>query len=152
MRRRMQGVGQGLDVLEPERRLHRPVVEDLQGGDFVLVLGDEGFECLHQAPGALGGGGVEAGFEQRVLGDDIDDLVGLAPQVQQQIAQGRIGERSNCFLDSGFRRNDGCGVGAQGFDDAAGDALEIKAAAGFDNPCLVGVADVALQARQPRGH
>ena len=56
-----------LDVFEPERRLHRAVVEDLQGGDFVLVLGDEGFEGLHQALGAFGGGGAEAGFDEIVL-------------------------------------------------------------------------------------
>jgi hypothetical protein len=111
--RRVQGVGQGLDVLELQRRPGRAVVEDLQGGDFVAVFGDEGFEGLHQAFRALGGGGGEAGFDEGVLRDDVDDLVGLLAEFQEEVAEGGVWQWFHGFdeggLDCGVRRNDGGG-------------------------------------------
>jgi len=50
----VQGVGQGLDVFELERGFAWAVVKNLQGGDFVPVLGDEGFESLDHAASTLG--------------------------------------------------------------------------------------------------
>jgi hypothetical protein len=44
----------------------------LQGGDFVLVVGDELLEGLNQAFGAVEGGRAEAGFDDLVLADVVD--------------------------------------------------------------------------------
>ena len=123
----MQGVGEGFDVYELERCFDRAVVNDLQGGDFVAVLGDEGFEGLDQTLGALGGGGGKAGFDESMLRDDGYDLVGLLAEFEEEVAQGGVGQRLHGFneggLDSGVRRNDGGGVGAQGVYDVAGEAF-----------------------------
>ena len=50
------------------------VVEDLQGGDFVFVVLDELLEGLDDAFGAFAGGFAEAGFDDLVLADVVDDL------------------------------------------------------------------------------
>ena len=63
----------------------------MQGGDFVFVFGDEGFEGLDKVFGALGGGGGEAGFDEGVLRDDVDYLVGLLAEFQEEVAEGGVG-------------------------------------------------------------
>ena len=59
--RGVQGFGQGFDVFEFQRRFDGAAVEDLQGGDFIAVFGDEGFEGFHHAFGAFAGGFAEIG-------------------------------------------------------------------------------------------
>jgi hypothetical protein len=54
---------------------------------------------LHQAFCAFGGGGGKAGFEQGVLGDDVDYLVGLLAQLQEEVAEGGVGEGFDGFAD-----------------------------------------------------
>ena len=54
--RLLDGVGEFLHVLEGEALFVGLAVEDLQGGDFVLVVVDELLEGLHEAPGAVEGG------------------------------------------------------------------------------------------------
>jgi hypothetical protein len=61
----------------------------LQGGDFVLVLGDEALEGFDRAPGALAGGLAEVGFDQLVLRDGVDDLLGLLLERRPAAGAGR---------------------------------------------------------------
>ena len=82
----MQGVGQGFDVFKFERRARGPAIQDLQRGDFVFVLGNEVFKALHQRGGAVAAF-TEAGVQQRVLRDGVDDQVGLLLHRQQVLAQ-----------------------------------------------------------------
>ena len=66
------GVGEFLHRLEGEALFVGLGVEDLQGGDFVLVVGDELLEGLDEAFGAVEGGRAEAGFDDLVLADVVD--------------------------------------------------------------------------------
>ncbi len=60
------------------RCLKGAAVEDLEGGDFVLVFADELLEGLNDGLGVFGGLGVEAGLEDFVFADRVDGLlVGL---------------------------------------------------------------------------
>jgi hypothetical protein len=72
----VQGVGQGFHVFKLERRARGAAVQDLQGGDFVFVLGDEVFKALHQGGGAVAAF-AETGVQQAVLGDHVDHQVCL---------------------------------------------------------------------------
>ena len=75
-RRGVQGVGQGFDVFKLERGACGPAVQNLQGGDFVFVLGDELLKALHQCGGAVAAF-AKAGVQQGVLGDRVDHQVCL---------------------------------------------------------------------------
>ena len=57
------GVGQILDVLEPQPLFVWLTVEDLQGSDFVFVLCDELFERLDDGAGTSKGVGAEGCFD-----------------------------------------------------------------------------------------
>ena len=67
-------------------------VEDLQGGDFVLVIGDELFEGLDEALGAVEGGLAEAGFDDLVLADVVDGKFVFGFDVEDELAQGGVAE------------------------------------------------------------
>jgi hypothetical protein len=72
----VQGVGQGFDVFKLQRRPRGAAVQDLQGGDFVFVLGNELLKALHQRSGAVAAF-AETGVQQAVLGDHVDHQVCL---------------------------------------------------------------------------
>ncbi|MNT93646.1 hypothetical protein D3C72_2351690 [compost metagenome] len=67
----MQGVGQGFHILKLERGARGAAVQNLQGGDFVFVLGDEVFKALHQRGGPVAAF-AKTGVKQAVLGDHVD--------------------------------------------------------------------------------
>jgi hypothetical protein len=64
----------------------------LQGGDFVLVVGDELLEGLNQAFGAVEGGRAEAGFDDLVLADVVDGEFVFGFDVEDELAQGGVAE------------------------------------------------------------
>ena len=65
----------------PSTHSLRAAVENLQGRDFILVFGNEFFEGLDCAFGALAGRLAEVGLQQAVLRDGVYDLLGFAFQV-----------------------------------------------------------------------
>ena len=168
--RGLDPVGQFLDVLEAEARLVGPGIEDLQGGDLVLVLFDELLEGSDDAPGAVGGRGAEAGFDDLVLADVVDgDLVFLF-HLDQEIAELGIVQGfdgflndlgSECFefvcLRHGFPGfallNPGYidGVGVEGLDHAAAEVLDAVAARCGANSLVVLLAHAVLHAGQAAG-
>ncbi len=94
------GVVEFFHRLEGEALFVGLAVEDLQGGDFVLVVGDELFEGLHQA-GAVEGGLAEAGFDALVLADVVDGEFVFGFDVQNQLARG--------WVAKGFGGGGACG-------------------------------------------
>jgi hypothetical protein len=136
------------------RQALRAAVEDLQGGDFVLVLGDEALERFHRAPGALAGGLAEVGFDQLVLRDGVDDLLGLLLERDQQLAQGGVAQGFHGALHQLLRlagRQVGRGVGVQGVHQAARQVFQAVAAAGGDDLVALGGGEFAVQPGQAGG-
>ena len=75
VQRRPDRGGQGLDVGQAEPLRIGSAVEDLQGGDLVLVLAEERLERRDQSPGPLPRVGRVAGLDDRVLADGVDRLL-----------------------------------------------------------------------------
>ena len=90
--RLFDGVGEFFHGLEGEALFVGLGVEDLQGGDFVLVVGDELLEGLDEAFGAVEGGLAEAGFDDLVLADVVDGEFVFGFDVEDELAQGGVAE------------------------------------------------------------
>ena len=88
--RLFDGVGQILDVLELQPLFVRLAVEDLQGGNLVLVLRDELFEGLHDGAGTGQCVGAEACFDDLILADVVDGEFVLLFDLDEDFAQLRI--------------------------------------------------------------
>ena len=96
-----QLLGQLAHILEPQPLLERFAVEHLQGGDLVLVVGNELLEGLDHPLGLLLG---EAGEDHRIEADGVDDLLVPLLDRQQQLAQLGIAERLDRRADHLRRR------------------------------------------------
>ncbi|MNL81976.1 hypothetical protein D3C87_2092340 [compost metagenome] len=55
------------------------------------MLGDEGFEALHQFLGAVATL-TETGAHELVAGDGVDHQIGFLPELEDEFAQGGVAE------------------------------------------------------------
>ena len=153
VRRRVQRVGQGFDVAVGQRGAAGAVVQNLQRGNFVFVLGNELFKALHQTLGALTDGFAKACVQQRVLRHHVHHQVGLLAQLQDQGAQRGVGKGFGGFHLFGLGLKGRCVViHVQRLHNAAGHVAQAFAAAGFQHFGVVGGAQVFVQPGQAGGH
>lgn len=89
-RRSLDGLREGLDVLEPQPPGKRHAIEHLESGDLVLVLPDERLERRDEPAGLLTSGGRVARLEDDVLAYRVEGLLEALLQEDQLLAQVRV--------------------------------------------------------------
>ena len=175
VRRLFDRVGQFLDVFKGEllARLRHSVtrryrVENLQGGDLVLVLGDELLERLHDGAGAGQGIGAEACLDDLVLAHMVDGEFVLLLDVDEEFPELRVLEwprsllknRGRCLLNLLLGRLVRAEllprplflpIGIDRFDQSAAQVLERVTATRFHNRLVVCFRDAVLHAGEAAG-